>query len=69
MSLLESKVAPGREPLVWTEGRAVGAKELILAPGPLNLYSKAGHRNQGGTRYSRGISLANAKIPEANIRK
>ena len=29
-------VVPGRDPLAWTEGRVVGATELIIAPAPLN---------------------------------
>lgn len=44
----ESKVILCREQLVWTEGRTVGATELIMAPGPLDLHSDAGHGNQEG---------------------
>ena len=36
LGALENSVVPGREPLVWTEGRVVGATELIIAPTPLN---------------------------------
>lgn len=59
---LKSKVTSGGELLIWTKGRIVRARELILAPGPLNLYSNAGHRHQEGTCCNTGSFSGQGKI-------
>ena len=44
----------------------MGATELIMALGPLNLHSDAGHRNQEGNLCHLGGFSGQAKTEEAN---